>query len=164
SKLENWKSSGPDGIPPELLKTAQVGTRLFDTLLELLRGIWRAGKIPRAWEVAEVVPIPKKGDLKNPENFRGISLITVGLKTLNGIMARRLGRTLEEHGVLREEQAGFRRGEECAAQAAALVEIIGRRRKEKADTYLCFVDFKKAFDRVPHEALLRKATTGLGLD
>ncbi|OIR55722.1 MAG: uncharacterized protein A8A55_3533, partial [Amphiamblys sp. WSBS2006] len=31
-------------------------------------------------------------------------------------------------------------------------------------TYLCFVDFKKAFDRVPHEALLRKATTGLGLD
>ncbi|OIR56681.1 MAG: uncharacterized protein A8A55_2571 [Amphiamblys sp. WSBS2006] len=163
-KLENWKAAGPDGIPPEFYKTAAPGTHLFNAVLKLFREIWATGQIPREWEIAEVVPIPKKGDVKNPENYRGISLIPVGLKILNGIIARRLGRAMEKHGILRKEQAGFRKGEECAAQAAALVETVGRRRKEKAETHLCFIDFKKAFDRVPHEALLKKAIAGLGLD
>ncbi|OIR56784.1 MAG: uncharacterized protein A8A55_2465 [Amphiamblys sp. WSBS2006] len=162
SKLRNWKSAGSDGIPPEWYKAAQPGTPFFSWLLKLMQREWSSGEVNRVWNIAEVVPVPKKGDKQIPDNYRGIALIPVGLKLLNGIIARRLSAALEEGHALAEEQAGFRRGEECVSHLAALTEILGRREHKRKNSVVCFIDFKKAFDRVPHEALLRKAIEGLG--
>ncbi|OIR56024.1 MAG: uncharacterized protein A8A55_3230 [Amphiamblys sp. WSBS2006] len=98
-RLKNWKSAGSDGIPPEFFKAAQLGTPFFRFLHRLLQKEWSSGEVAALWNVAEVVPILKKGDRQDPDNYRGISLITVGQKLLNGIIARRLSAALEE-GVL----------------------------------------------------------------
>lgn len=65
-------------------------------------------------------------------------------------------RVLERERLLAMEQAGFRWGEECPAQAVALIETIQRRREQKLLSFLMFVDLSKAYDVVPHEAMFAK--------
>jgi hypothetical protein len=76
--------------------------------------------------------------------------------------------TFEARGLLVPEQAGFRNREECMGQVLTLVEVAKRRRiQSQQPTYACFIDFQKAFDTVPHEALLmmsRMGVTGKCLD
>ena len=57
-------------------------------------------------------------------------------------------------GGFKPEQAGFRLHEECNAQVATLCEIASRRRNAGLSTYAMFIDLEKAFDMVPHNAML----------
>ncbi|OIR55915.1 MAG: uncharacterized protein A8A55_3339, partial [Amphiamblys sp. WSBS2006] len=152
-----------EGIPPEFFKTAERGSPLFWFLLETFNGIWVGGCFPEAWSVAEVVPVLKKGDATRPENYRGISLIAGSMKVLNKLLARRISDALERHGRLREEQAGFRGGEECLGHCVELEEARAQRKRTGQETWRGFVDFKKAFDTVPQEAVLAKTEERLGL-
>jgi len=126
-------------------------------LLRLLNWIFQSGKIPSSWNSSLLISIPKKGDLKDMNNYRGISLISTIVKLLSTIVTNRIRYTVEKYNVLAREQAGLRTREECAAQVIALVECVQRRwNKEMRPTFACFIDLRKAFDRVPHEALFRK--------
>lgn len=62
----------------------------------------------------------------------------------------------ERDNLLLREQAGFRTREECVAQVAALYEIVKRRSNIELNTYAIFIDFAKAYDKVPHKEMLRK--------
>ncbi|KAK4528247.1 hypothetical protein GAYE_SCF54G6182 [Galdieria yellowstonensis] len=85
-------------------------------------------------------------------------------KTVDATVTNRIRYAVEKDNVLVREQAGFRTREECAAQVIALVECVQRRwNKEMRPTYACFIDLRRAFDRVPHEALFRKLES-LGTD
>jgi len=84
-------------------------------------------------------------------------------KLLCKIPARRISLAAESAGLIRQEQLGFRAGEECLTQAAALIEILQRWKNAGKETYLCFLDLKKAYDMVSHRRLLYKLrTAGLG--
>jgi hypothetical protein len=123
---------------------------------KLVKGIWDTERIPENWQAAVVVPVPKKGDLTLVDNYRGIALMSVGLKVVATVIARRVQRMAEAHGLIRREQAGFRWREEGAAQTAALYEILVRRKLQGLTSYACFIDFSKAYDKVPQEAMLYK--------
>ncbi|OIR56145.1 MAG: uncharacterized protein A8A55_3108, partial [Amphiamblys sp. WSBS2006] len=43
------------------------------------------------------------------------------------------------------------------------MEIVQRRKKKKLETMACFIDFEKAFDKVPQRAMIRKAAAKIGL-
>ena len=51
---------------------------------------WIYGDIPEECRTAIVIPIHKKGDRNNPDNYRGISLINTGYKIYSKIIAKRL--------------------------------------------------------------------------
>jgi hypothetical protein len=78
------------------------------------------------------------------------------MKIISTVIARRLQRLAERHGLLNQAQAGFRSREEALGHVAALYEITRRRQIEGKRTLVMFVDFAKAYDSVPHAALLRK--------
>ena len=80
----------------------------------------------------------------------------VVLKVKTIMMVQRIQHAVESKNLLTREQAGFRWREECSAQAAALVEAVQRRREKRRMTFLMFVDLSKAYDIVPHEAMLAK--------
>ncbi|OMJ17238.1 LINE-1 reverse transcriptase-like protein [Smittium culicis] len=102
------------------------------------------------------VPIPKKGGPQSLDNYRGIALIPVGMKILGRIIIGRITRQLEARKKIAFLQAGFRRGEEAMAQVVSLYDILSRRRVAKKETFVAFIDFKKAYVTVPIKALLRK--------
>jgi hypothetical protein len=181
--LKSHKAAGEDGIPPEWLKKllppelARTGgaaaldeegwearyegeegpSQLARVLLGLFNRMWQDQYVPACWRRAQIVSIFKgKGDPLDMNDYRGISLMPVPLKLLLVIMAARLERVLAARGLLAREQAGFRQGEECAGQAAALYEVLQRRRLKDKQTYAMFVDLSKAYDIVPQEALFAK--------
>ncbi len=91
-----------------------MGRALFQLLLVASGG--KSGVIPESWQSSVVVPLEKGGDVHDVGNFRGIcriSLLSVALKILCTVVGTNLSSVVEEHGVLRREQAGFRKREEC---------------------------------------------------
>ena len=65
------------------------------------------GVKPDHWSIS-IMPLPKKGDVSDPKNYRGISLSSLVAKTLNKMILNRLKPEVEE--VLRRNQNGFRPG------------------------------------------------------
>ena len=160
------KAPGESGVPVEWLlmavedKAARNATvpssHLGKIILMLVKGMFTRGHIPKGLNTSLLVPIPKKGDLTDPNNYRGISLMESILKVTCTLVYRRLTVALEEGNRLCKEQAGFRKAEEGMAQVTSLFEVCERRRAKNLPTYLMFVDFAKAYDTVPHAGVLRK--------
>ena len=75
SCLKNDKAPGPDLITAEMLKAdIDLSAR---TLTDLFGKIWRQEKIPMDWSKGVIIRLPKKGYLKNCENWRGIMLLFI---------------------------------------------------------------------------------------
>ena len=71
-KLKSYKSPGIDQIPAELIK-AGGGTIRF-AIYKLIIAIWNKEELPGEWKESIIVPIDKKGDKTDCNNYRGISL------------------------------------------------------------------------------------------
>ena len=92
-----------------------------------------------------------KDNLQLCQNYRTISLISHPSKVMLKIILNRLQPQAEE--VIAEEQAGFRAGRSTTEQTFNL-RILGEKYlQHQQNLYHVFIDFKKAFDRVWHEAL-----------
>ena len=87
-RLKNGKAPGVDGIQAELLKHG--GEQLMDKLTELCNQIWRKGEVPRDCCDGIIIPIQKKGNLRDCNNRRGITLLSVPGKVLCSIILDRL--------------------------------------------------------------------------
>ncbi|XP_015120510.1 uncharacterized protein LOC107043490 [Diachasma alloeum] len=99
----------------------------------------------------------KKGDREDPANYRGIALGNTMTKLFTEIIRRRLESWVEEAGLLPESQQGFRRGRSYTDAIFSLFTAIHLQlRLDKREVYAVLVDFKKAFDSIPHENLWRK--------
>ena len=133
------------------------------SILALLKGIYNGSGFPLEWKDCTIVPIFKKGNKHDPNNYRGIALINTLLKVITKVLAARLQTLCCEMKLIRKEQVGFIRGEEGVAQAACLLEICQRRSIRGLSTVLCFLDLRKAYDLVPHDRLIFKLKKfGLG--
>jgi hypothetical protein len=86
--LKPRKSHGSDGINNELYKHAPK--RFLHKFLNFLNVCLIYGDIPEEWRAVIVVPIHRKGDRDNPDNFRGISLLNTGYKIYSKINGKRL--------------------------------------------------------------------------
>ena len=166
SSMGREKAPGESGIPVEWImmavenetesEAAVPTTELGRVVLALVRGMFDKACIPRCLRTSLLVPIPKKGDMTLPDNYRGISLMESVLKVACTVVNRRLVAALEESERLCKEQAGFRKREEGMAQVSSLFEVCARRQATNLPTFLLFVDFAKAYDTVPHAGVLRK--------
>ncbi|MGL5636332.1 MAG: RNA-directed DNA polymerase, partial [Bacteroidales bacterium] len=165
--LRNGKATGKDGIPGEVYKLIRdeslAESNLAKAVLQIMNEVFTADAFPNEWNDSIVVPIFKKGDRFDPNNYRGISLICTLLKILAKILAARLQVVCNEMNLLRREQSGFLTSEECVAQTACLIECCQRRKLRGEKTILCFLDMKKAYDMVPHRRLISTLrSVGLG--
>lgn len=165
--MHNGKSPGINNIPVEVWRlltlkaseeddfsspTSALG-KLFFALIKLF---WTKQFFPDAALAAKVVALFKQGDKTNVDNYRCIMLIDTATKVVAKVLADRVTSLAEEHNILMPEQAGFRPRQETVAQVLALHEIISRRREHGLLTYAFFLDLRKAYDSVPHEALFAK--------
>ncbi|MGL4418375.1 MAG: reverse transcriptase domain-containing protein [Plesiomonas shigelloides] len=147
--LKGGKSPGVDNVPAELLK---LGGEMTTKILTILcQKIWEQKKWPVQWTQSLVIPLPKKGNLKQCENYRTISLISHASKVMLRIILNRLKPFAEE--LLSEEQAGFRVGRSAVEQIFNCRVLIEKHLQHQRELHHNFIDFKKAFDRVWHVGL-----------
>ena len=105
--LKANKAAGPDGIIPEVYKHA--GDKIIPFLVHLFNTIFTSGEYPKAWTEAIILPLYKKGSIHDPDNYRGTSLLNVCGKLYSHINNTRLSIWAEDHDVLGDIQAGFRK-------------------------------------------------------
>ena len=87
-KLKNHKSPGIDEIPAELIK-AGGGTICLE-IHKCITSIWKKEKLPEEWKESIVLPIHKKGDKTDCNNYKDISLLPATYKILSNILLSRL--------------------------------------------------------------------------
>jgi hypothetical protein len=70
--LKSNKANGLDNLPPEIFKTYQH--TVANILEPLCKKVWESGQIPSEWKQGRIIKLPKKGDLTECRNWRGIAL------------------------------------------------------------------------------------------
>ena len=147
--LKNGKAAGVDNIPAELIKNG--GDEVVDLLTTICNKIWQTGEWPSTWTQSLIIIIPKKGNLQLCNNYRTISLISHASKVMLKVLLNRLKPQAEE--IIAEEQAGFRSKRSTTEQIFNLRVLCEKFTQHQQDIFHVFIDFKKAFDRVWHDAL-----------
>jgi len=104
----------------EILK-ADLETSV-DVLHYFLHKVWEQEQIPEDWQRGSIVKLPKKGDLTQCNNWRGITLMAVAAKVLGRIIITRIRAGIDNK--LRQEQAGFRKGRGTTEQRFILRNIV----------------------------------------
>ena len=147
--LKNGKAAGVDQVHSEMLKAEEIVTPRV--LTGILQNIWETETPPSQWKTGLIVKLPKKGDLTDTNNWRGIMLLSVTSKVLSRIILNRMSSIVDPH--LRKEQAGFRKGKSCADQIFTLRQILEQSNEWNTSLYANFIDFTKAFDSIHRPAL-----------
>ena len=65
------------------------------------------GYFPTKWTEGFIVPLHKKGDINQVENYRGITLLSTFGKLFSRILNNQLTDWAEEYHIYVEAQAGF---------------------------------------------------------
>lgn len=154
SKLNPSKAQGPDKIPPKVLK--ELSEQLAVPLAILFNKSIDDGKIPAEWKEAEVVAIFKKGTRSDPGNYRPVSLTCVLGKVLESFIRDAIVSHMEDYNLFTKCQHGFRNKRSCVTQLLEVMEILTDSFDEGEPVDMVYLDFKKAFDTVPHQRLLCK--------
>ena len=153
-ELNICKATGPDGIHARILREG------IDSITEALRQIFKRSlnftEIPQDWKLANVVPIFKKGRKDDVSNYRPVSLTSIVCKILEKVIKTSVWEHLDKYKLIRDTQHGFRSGRSCLTNLLEFLEYITKQLDEGNNVDVIYLDFSKAFDKVPHLRLVHK--------
>ena len=153
--LPRDKACGVDNIPYEFLVRLPGTAHQF--LLGLCNTSLREGAFPSSQKHGLVVSFLKPGkDPSQVSSYRPISLLPVLGKAIEKLLNARLYWYLEANGKLPSFQAGFRKQRSTIDQLVRLEHHVRCSLKSRKVLIVVFLDMSKAFDRVPHRAVLVK--------
>jgi hypothetical protein len=100
-----WEENSQEERPHSFIESLNFcSAHIFPSVFTAIK---IAACIPVTWKEGLFVNIPKKGDLSNGNNWRGVTLLSTPSKILTRIILNRIQNTVERH--IRKEQAGFRK-------------------------------------------------------
>ena len=164
SKINNMKenkSPGVDGISPKILKETveQISTPLAHEFnMSLQEEI-----VPLEWKEANIIPLFKKGLRNKSVNYRPVSLTSVICKLLEAIIRDHMMDFLIKHKLINPSQHWFLKARSCLTNLLCFFEEITTWVDEGSPVDVIYLDFQKAFDKVPHQRLILKLKShGMG--
>lgn len=154
-KLRNGKASGLDALINEFIKNSPPN--MLSLITSYFNLILDTAVVPTDWTLGLMVSIyKKKGDKMDPDNYRGITLLSCMGKLFSMLLNSRLSLFLENNNLLGEEQTGFRSQYSTLDHIFTLYCIIDLYKSKKRRLYAAFVDYRKAFDTVDRHHLWHK--------
>ena len=153
-KIVIHKSSGITHISTKVLKDALL--LMAPQLTSLINTCLCKMSFPVEWAKAKVVPLPKKGNLRQIGNWRPISLLPVPSKVMERVMYTRIYHWLESNDKINKFQYGFRASRGTGDAVFSLVNDLYGARDHGEAVASCFLDVRKAFDSVHHGELITR--------
>ena len=153
-KMKINKSPGPDNFYPRILKN--IKEQIARPLTDIFNSSLQQGIVPQDWKQANVTPIFKKGCRKQPGNYRPISLTSVICKLLESIIKDNVVKFLDKHNLIRSTQHGFCKNKSCLTNLIEFYNKLLHQHDSKKSLDIIYLDFQKAFDKVPHDKLMIK--------
>ena len=154
SKMPYWKAPGPDHVHWFWVKKF---TALHGKIAVAMTHCLCSGKVPEWMNVGRTVLIqkdPDKGCVAS--NYRPITCLPVMWKLFSGVVGDSIYAHLDRQGLFPNEQKGCRRGsygtkDQLMVDKAVLTDC----RRRKTSLAMAWVDYRKAYDMVPHDWILR---------
>jgi hypothetical protein len=159
-KLKPTGAAGPDGISTRLLQACK--DEISPVLATICRKSLRDGAVPAEWKTANVVPIFKKGSKKVPGNYRPISLTCICCKIMESVLKEDICLHLKRNKIITGSQHGFTKGRSCTTNLLEFMEKVTKAADEGKSIDIIYLDFAKAFDKVPIRRLIAKLS-GMGI-
>ena len=156
--MKENKSPGVDGISPKIPKETveQISTSLVHVSLQ-------EGIVHLVWKEANIIPLFKKGSINKPAHYRPMSLTSVICKLLETIIRDHVMDFLIKHKLINPSQHGFLKARSYLTNVLCFLEEIPKWLDDGSPVDVIYLDFQKAFDKVPHQRLFIKLKShGMG--
>ena len=155
-KLKQTCSSGPDNICSKILKTSPTSMSVALTII--YNKSMTSGFVPTAWKEANVTPIFKKGLKCSVENYRPVSLTSIPCRVMESIIRDTIVNHLLDNTLINDSQHGFMKNKSCATNLLEFLEVVTSEADRGSPMDIVYLDFSKAFDKVPKLRLMEKLT------
>lgn len=153
-KLNPNKACGPDEINVKFIK-ANI-EELVEPLCVVFNKSLDEGVVPEMWKCANVTPVFKKGDRMKACNYRPISLTSILVKLLEGIIKTRIVEHLHINSIINPSQHGFMKKKSCITNLLEFYDRVVFDVELFKAIDIIFLDFMKAFDKVAFKRLIAK--------
>jgi len=151
-RLKKGKCEDEGGLVTEILRLG--GHEMASELASMYNSVLhRRSEAPPAWKSAKIAILFKKGDKKQPENYRPISIIPLLYKLFSKIILKRIHKTLND--AQSRDQAGFRPTYSCEDHLFTVLMITETLNERGKPLWIATIDFKKTFDSISHESIWR---------
>jgi len=154
NKLKSTSAPGPDKISARFLK--EYVNVISYPLSLLFESSMRSGIVPQDWRLANVTPIFKKGSKSKPENYRPVSLTSICCKLMESIIRDQLVNHLKFNNLIKSSQHGFMKNKSCTTNLLEFLDRVTTLIEDGDSVDVIYLDFSKAFDKVPINRLLDK--------
>ena len=151
SNLNISKSTGLDNIGPKILKLS--ANIIAPSLVYIINKSITSGTFPSVWKEAKVKPLFKPGDINN---YRPISILPTVSKLIEKWIDVNLSLFLNNFSLLHKSQSGFRAKHSTESAMILMVDSWLKALNSGKLVGCVMVDFRKAFDLVDHQILLKK--------
>lgn len=152
SELAYKSAPGPDGLTvAEWRSLSRLERSTFYNVL-LVQAM--EGYLDPKILTARTIFIPKVDNPSSPEEFRPIGITSVIVRQLHRILAQRLQAFHE----CDDRQRAFRRADGTAENLLLLKAIMDDAQLERSEVHIVSIDIRKAFDSVPHDAIIETIT------
>ena len=121
------------------------------------------GIVPLEWKEANVIPLFNFFSRNKSVNYRPVSLTSLIWKLLETIIRDHMMYFLIKHKLINPSQHGFLKARSCLTNVLCFLEEITKWVDEGSPVDVIYLDFLKAFDKVPHQRLILKLKSyGMG--
>ena len=162
SKINNMKentSTGVDGLSPKILK--ETIEQISKPLGHVFNMSLQEGIVPLECKETNIIPLFKKGSRNKCVNYRPVSLTIC--KLLDTIIRDHMMDFLVKHKLINTSQHGFLKARSCLTNLLCFFEEITKWVDDGSPVDVIYLDFQKAFDRVPHQrVILTLKSHGMG--
>ena len=152
AKIPASKAPGPGDIPPRLLK--EFTYELALPFCDIFNSSLREGIFPRRWKKAYAIPVPKTNCPDSLNDLRPVSLTANPGKTLEGIVAEEVWKTVRPQ--LDPRQFGNVKGSSCLHYLVDYMDYVASNIDNMNEVAAVTIDLSKAFDLIDHNILIKK--------
>ena len=138
-------------VTPEVVVSKINNMKENKSLAHVFNMSLKEGIVPFEWKEANIIPLFKKGSRNKSVNYRPVSLTSVICKLLETIIRDHMMDFLIKHKLINPSQHGFLKAKSCLTNLLCFLEEITKWVDDGSPVDVIYLDFQKAFDKVPHQ-------------
>ena len=134
----------------------EAAPSIYKSLTKIINKSLSKCIIPKAWKQANVLPMHKKNEKSDMNNYRPISLLSCVSKVLERVIFKHVFNYFRDNFLISIYQSGFVPGDSTVNQLVQLYHIMCEAVDQKKELRIVFCDISKAFDKVWHKGIIYK--------